>query len=946
MNKNENSLVQYFFIMGAGDESRQLLKNNKDNNIPYIPPEILSSYSIDGYTGIFHFIKKQLETNKDLMNNIFPMKTDYLDLLLDPEFDESKILDVKKVYSDYIIRTNNIFPPPHFYHCFQYELSRETTDNLILNFGVLIFYENLNDIDLKENEKNKIKQNDNNNINIYLGKALVLISDKMIFSLMKQILEKIYFDFIRYKYSVIPLEPFIINLINSINNNIYKINFQESKENNLIEYYPFKKSILPFCDLNIRYFLQIFDINDILLIAEFYFLTKSIIFISPNRELLYPIYHILMTLFYPLNFHLKSYFFKLLSPEVVITGLNGIIPCFYFIYSDIKINNGIINDNILKKITEEKKEILIFQIVKEFDLQKNQTKIKIFKNIYLIDKENNFTKKSTDEYIGKTLIESVMKNIFVNEEDNIYLTMIKSNINNIIKHNVQTSINGIFDIPLNLNIYDDLRKYFLGLIIKFLVVKLEPFTFRLNDDKIEICPLMMEEKKEEIKNNIKENEKIKDFLEDSPQTEIIYKNEIIKYNNYNIDYLKKQIVLDCFIKISKNDPNTLTFDDNNFNDQIEKEIKKKNFNEISFNDLFDYYKFIKEQKNKIIELDQETEEEIKYYEITTLSNLKKFIKINEERIQKLFGNELNNVIFFNENFRLNFDKYFLITYDLDLVQNQIYFYNINDPIIINNNEDISKKNFYYLILYEAKVFKKIFYTINTNNRKERAACAIGLYISLYLLNLLSQKSKNEEKDKDLLENIKSLFDKLFTLFTKTKCFYGKYNFITTLIYFILIIYKPLKIEYFERFIYSLQELKNVPSLIIILLYNNNIDYNLFTNNENSKFKEIKILFLEKVKHEHKFEIEKLSGEFICTNDECQEYMWFNVVNNITNKKETENVLNPIHLIEKVMNKILENNSVFIPDIANKDDVQQVSFLDEIYFNIRFFRDNYIEEIEY
>ena len=946
MNKNENSLLQYFFIIGAGNESRQNLKNNKYiKEKPYITPEILSFYSIDGYTSLFNSIKNNLETNDDLRNNIFPMKADYLDLLLDPDFDESKIKDMKKIYSDYIIQTNSNSPPKYCYHCFQYELGLETGNDLILNFGVLIFYENINDIDLKENEK--IKKNKTDSINIYLGKALVLVSDKIIFSLMKQILEKIYLDFIIYKYSVIPLEPFIINLINSINNNIYKIYFKNdnNEENNLIEYFPFKKSILPFCDLNLRYFFQIFDINDILLIAEYYFLTKSIIFISPNYELLYPIYHILMTLFYPLNFHLKYYFYKILYPELVITGLNSILPCFYFIYSDKNNNNGIIHENIIKKITEEKKEILIFHIIKDFDKEENKTKIVILKNIYLYDDENNFSKKPPETYIGKTLIENVMTNVFGNNEDNIYLTMIKSNINNILKCSLKTSKNDIYDIPLNLNIYDELRKNFLGLIIKFLVIKIEPLTFRLNDEKIEICPLTIQEKNVENKINEEENVKLKDFLEDSPQTELIYKNEIIKFNYFNIDYLRTQILLDYFIKISKNDPNTLSFDDNNFNDKGENQNKNKNSNEISFKELFDYKKFLKSKKNKVIELDQETEEEIKYYEIMNLSDLKKYISINEERIQKIFGNEISSVIFFNENFMLNFDKYVFVSYNLNLDNQNIFsFYNINDPIIINNKEDINKKNYYYLILYEAKIFKKIFYMINTNNRKERSACAIGLYLSLYLLHLLSQKSKNEEQDEVLI--IKNLFEKLFTLFTQTKCFYGKFNFITTLIYFILIIYKPLKVEYFERFIYSLQELKNVPSLIIILLYNNNIEYNLFKNNNNSDFKEIKILFLEKIKHKHEFEIEKLSGEFICIDNECQEYMWFNVVNSITNKKETENVLNPIYLIEKLLNKIEENNSVIIPDIANTDDIQQVAFLDEIYFNIRFFRDNFMDELEY
>ena len=57
---------------------------------------------------------------------------------------------------------------------------------------------------------------DNNKVaKIYAGKALVLISEKPIFSLMKQILEKIYIDLISQKFSVFNLEPFFVNVLNS-----------------------------------------------------------------------------------------------------------------------------------------------------------------------------------------------------------------------------------------------------------------------------------------------------------------------------------------------------------------------------------------------------------------------------------------------------------------------------------------------------------------------------------------------------------------------------------------------------------------------------------------------------------------------------------------------------------------------------------------------------------
>ena len=75
-------------------------------------------------------------------------------------------------------------------------------------------------------------------------------------------------------------------------------------------------------------------------------------------------------------------------------------------------------------------------------------------------------------------------------------------------------------------------------------------------------------------------------------------------------------------------------------------------------------------------------------------------------------------------------------------------------------------------------------------------------------------------------------------------------------------------------------------------------------------------------------------------------MWFDIVNNITNKKSQQNALNPIYLIKKLLNKIEKENSLFISDIENIDDIEQIAIWDEIYFDIRFFRSNYMDEIEY
>ena len=754
----------------------------------------------------------------------------------------------------------------------------------------------------------------------------------MVFSLMKRILEKIFFDFIKPKFSVIHLEPFIIFHLNKINQNISTIYFepkytQEGK--NMIIYNPLKDSILPFCDLNIKYFFEIFNINDVLLLSEYYFLTKSIIFVSPNCELLYPIYHILMTFFYPLNFHLKYYFYKILYPLIVISGLFSPISCFHFIYTENKIseNNSYLSQKVLDKIIKDKKEVLIYQIWKQFDKEANREKVKVVKNIYLYDEEKNkIIIESIDSHKGKTLVEKV----FVN--DNIYLQTINSEIQSIKKSSkgVETDF---FDFPEDLGTYDLMRKNFLGLILKFLVSKIEPLTFKIEDDKMTICNLTINEK-EDLKS--KEMEKLKDFLEGSPQTEIIYKNEIINCNILELDYLKTQILLDYFIKISKNDPNRIYFDEININKTKEEDNKN---NTINFNDIFNYKQCLDSNYGKDLKIKkEEIKEEVLEYKILPIANAKKLIDIDEKKLIDKFGPEIDNVILYNENFNLDFSKY-----------NYNNILELNQKKMSSNQISISEKNsknkkYFYLVLYEAKIFKKLFYTINSDNRKELATCAIGLYLSLYILYLLKKKKNNEDENPNLANYIQKLFEKLFLLFTRTNCFYGKYNFITTLVYLILSSYPSLKQEYKERFIFSLKELKNVPSIILFLLYNNNIEFDFFE--EYSNFKKIKIAHLDQVKHKHKFETDSLAGYFICDDKNCQEYMWFNIVNTLNNNMNTENALNPSYLIEKCLNKIEEQNNVILSDFGDVDDINQIEIWDEIYFKIRFFRDDYIDELEY
>ena len=140
--------------------------------------------------------------------------------------------------------------------------------------------------------------------NTYVPKALILVSDLPIFNLMHQILENLY-NAIKKKYTHFPIEQIIINFFDVTNND----NIIQKK----LKLY--KEPILPYCDLNISFFFNIFNPKDLFLLAEYYLCSKDIIVASNCLHFLFPIYYILMTLFFPLNNNNETTFYKLVTPE-------------------------------------------------------------------------------------------------------------------------------------------------------------------------------------------------------------------------------------------------------------------------------------------------------------------------------------------------------------------------------------------------------------------------------------------------------------------------------------------------------------------------------------------------------------------------------------------------------------------------------------------------------
>ena len=842
MEKNENALLKHFFSFGIDPEAQKEIIEKKLKILPdKVFPKILSSYSLEGEEGIFNLIKKDLENEDNLIHYIFPMKTDYLDELKTDDYDERKG-KFKKVYTDYIIysqKDSKVFDGfywdfnYYFYHYFQYRFTLDNGTEIFLNFGVLIFYEEAHTYEKKKKEKPT---------NLFLGKALVLVSEKPIFYFMEKMLKEIHSEFFIKSHSISTsklLELYLSELFILLNQNINNIIFEEDslKHINKCIYGPLMGQILPFCDLNIRYFFDIFKIEDLLLFADYYFYSKSILIVSPNIEFLYPIYHLLRTFYFPLNVSRPEYYYNLINPNTFVTSFGSNLGIFGLLYTDKNKDKGFINDKITELIVKNKFDIIIFQIRKYFD--KDKWRIETKKNIYLYDENLDQIKKIPFEKMNKdTLIEKYMKN---KSDFSVFFQSIEKEVKEIKKQKLMKK--SFLDIPIELKSYDIIRKNIFGLISNFLVANIKPIRLEINDNnKMSIGLLEVNEKKKEIEKNNIIFQKYQDF------------------ENINLEKDKEDLK---FLSLLDNVHQLI-------NDK-ERQEKKNDF-----------------KRKSIIKSDK------------ILG--KKNLKINLNR----------------------FTKYLSI-----IVENN------KDPFTLNNSKFYI---YYYLILYEAKMFKKLIHIIFTDNVEQYAACSVGLYISLYIINLLSRFKGDEKNEEIIFNHIDDLYGKLLKLFVKTRCFYGKANFIITLMYLILAINKPLFLKHFESFYLYLQGIGRPPSIIVFILYNNNISFNIYNEDNKEEAKEIKITKLEKIKHDHNFIIDNDSEFYYCENDPiCQQYLNYDVCENITNQNYETRVYNPIYFLEEILYIIEKNKSLISSKFDKIEDIVQIAIYDDLYFNCGFFR---------
>ena len=985
MSEDNDYILKYFFLYGISEEIKDKLKFNYFNKNNTLTPKVLSSYSAEGKTDLFISLQEKLDNDDYLKNNIFPKNSSFFDEInFRPDIKEP-LIDIKLNYfNQYISEVNNFSEKKNFFfHCFQsfFPLDQNGLNNILLNFGVLIFYENVtNEIELfEEKEKSWVAFFWKSQYsNIYVPKALILISDKPIFSLMKEILEKIYIQ-INKKFTYFPLEKIIINIFDIIND----------EENPKNKYKIIKEPLVPYCDLNLNFFFNCFNMKDIFLLAEYYLCSKTIILASNKIEFLFPIYYIFMTLFFPLNINDIKTFYKLAVP--IKDTLERTLFCeesfFQLIYLDKKLDS-----NFLDKICEIKGDIIVYQILHDTQNEKENVFF-VEKNIYKYeDKEGkNFVKKiNVEEY--ETIIEKVCKTNF--DVYDYLIPLIQKDIEEL-KYDEDYKRPTFFMKNFEKK-YESLRNHLMSLFIKFFVMRLEPLEIEKYDEfKIQIKSI----KFKPLENDPSANELL-DILETTQQNDLIYKNMIIETGQFDNEIMKRIILLDNFIKISYKDKKRYNFEpkvlllidktiesgDLNKNTPVikeKKDINEINNNKFNINDLFDFSDLITEEKNYfyyinrvylyslqnpsktnfIIDQGRFFIKHLKYYQ--ELTNIDRTSDINTIHDY----NALKYMIFFGEKFELHFGQFVNKT----KMKKEID-YNLKNSECEYISKNKNYEQYYKATLNEIEIFYDLFITqiIPVENKEELAAFAIGLYVSSYIINLMSLlKSDNNHNEK--IKNIllkKQV--KLYQLFVRTKAFYGKCDFLVTLLYEIISSKqirgeKPKK--FCDLFMNCLFKEKVIPSIIIILMNNHNIslDFTVIKkvieknmkikkrirnkstvfsgsdksfNQSNECTKEYLIYNVEKKEHEHEYNLfDDINLDYNCVEKEkCGDVLGFNIQLKEGDNPNLEFVHNPRYLIIKYLKKIVKNKSLFHFPFGDLNDIYQIVMLDELYFKIGFFRD--------
>ena len=829
-----DNIYKYFFIVGPDIPKGKKIANTKDE-VSDAKIKIKSSYSIEGNSIEYETLYNDILFDKFVQFNIFPSYSNFIHLIdFSQDLDQIKV--IKGLFEGYYkIENNKPFPK---FHSFQHKNWSEK-NYFEWFFNVLIYYEKM---------PSHIE-----GIDLYVANAMILITKEAYLSLSKYILDCIYGKFTDDQN--FPIEIFIINILTYVTNK-----FDVIKVLNLT--YKISHNIfLPICDLEFTILYKFFNNRDIFIFAEQFFKRESIIIASNEYEILFPIYYCLICLFHPLGNTDNTYCFKLLCPETLIGYLLSTFPTMLFIYCEN------IENDIMKQICKCKGHKIVYSFI-----NKQNDEYLITKKIYDINEEEVFE----NEFPKSNLLLKYM-NFKIPETLYTNIQLIQDFINKR-KQEISNEVSGFYDVG---DSNEKFRNYYFGIIIKLFLSIIEEIVFHIENDKIKINSINIEENNEnDMNNNDKEMINYINDIKCCPSFEIIYKNDEsnLRLDNKN---LKVQNLLDLFITISKID-NSVLFYDLTF-DMV------KNKNNIKIEYLYNI-----NLKKKLFYLNKYQRYLLRNddAEIYINNDEKGIIKISYFKIQLYFDAFINSNIIVEENLK-----------------------NVN---LIMMEFD----NFYNLYIKNY---------IPIKSKKEIALCTIVLVKIIILKYYINDNSVN---DREKL----ILFTKILNLLFETKGFYNKFNFLISILYEFTITNKLIYEKYNIFFVETLKDYKLIPTTTIFLEFNTKVNFFDKINVKKEKLL-FKISNLEQIdKEKHHFELENnCYSDYSCTDKNCQLPLIFSYIDFIGENKN-QILKNPDIILRSIFNEINKRRTFDIININNFyenwfDDLAQISFLSKLYFNL-------------
>ena len=860
--KEGEQILKYFLLVG---NKNQELRKSSIEEIKKKHPTVLSSYSIEGNTKEFISLTSTTKSDPFYMHNIFPLKSTFFNTInLDQDLDE---IDIKcDPYEGYIILADK--EPNSFFHCV--ELKNWGDNSYVWFFNCLITFEKLR----FDKEKRK---------NLWIPKAFIIVTHEPYFTLCKNILEKILE--IYKKPLSLPLEVYILHFFSTIRK--YSTETVMSFSDHIFYCYKPETPFLGAFDINFSLLFKMFTLHEILFIAENFVRNKNFLVISKFPEILYPLYHMIMTVVHPLGITDNTYFYKLLTPETIQFLFSG-FPFMLFAYCDS------VNEDQFDKIAMNiEADILVISIQDKKNLNNYVATMKLIKYIPVKGKQGSVYHQNIPK---RSLFEMLIESY--NNEDNKRDR--KEKVDNKEKDTNQDK--QLCFISTYLFLEQELKKLQLtehyksqGIFIRgdYELIRQLFFSFMVNFFISIISEIYFEVMNEEIHIELKINEEsnkkyqIKDITS-SPICDIIYKANIL--SNPNLKFI---ILRDEIIKLSQIDQSIVYF-------EFKIDLTKNSRNVLDFKDL----SFL--------------EDKIYLY-------LNKFNRSLQRQVSSP-ETQANPIEF---------------SYYKD---KQKFFYNYSETCFYfeifsnsKNKDNLAKEKQINVLFIEIENYYTLYINdcIPIYSKKELASYTIGIALSFIILYGI--RSKNVS-DQDVIKK----FRMLYGLFETSKGFNKRCNILLSLIFTIIISHEELFKTYRNLFISKLQEFKIVPTITIFLEYSQE-ENKILEKNEDSPILEYRIISLKKEEikdksisnfHKHSFHMDDdVNGDFICP--ECKDPYKI-LINDSKKENRLDFLISPKRILNHLLQYAKSNDFLYIKDI-NKvyegwlDDLCQIAYFNQYYF---------------